>query len=100
MTAISEATAPHVIELPARLDYSACDSLIGSLEAARTEPICLNAGKVGFLGAMPLELLLRAKLSWQAAGLYFEVTEPSVAFIEGLERLGVPIDIFARRVAV
>ena len=95
MTSSLGGDAPHVIDLPARLDFSACEALAGDLEAARLSPLRLRAGAVELLGALPLELLLRARLSWLAEGLPFELSEPSEAFVAGAARLGVPIERFS-----
>lgn len=88
MTSSSEAPSPHVIELPQRLDFAACEPLAEAFESARGTAVQLCAQDVESLGAMPVELLLRARLAWQADGLEFGLGDISDGFEAGIAQLG------------
>lgn len=79
---------PHEIALPARLDYAACEPLAEALDSARGGAVRISARDVTQVGAMPVELLLRARMGWQAEGHGFELGETSAAFDAGIATLG------------
>ncbi|UYV38619.1 STAS domain-containing protein [Rhodobacteraceae bacterium D3-12] len=78
----------HLIKLPARLDYAACEHLAEALDAARGQAVQIAAQDVSRLGTMPVELLLRARLRWQAEGRGFGLGQTSEAFDAGIAMLG------------
>lgn len=78
------------IDLPERLDFAACETLAQDFEARRGSVLLLQAGQVGFLGALAAEILLRARQDWQDDGAGFHVVAPSPAFLKGLDLLGIP----------
>jgi anti-anti-sigma regulatory factor len=87
-TANSVGDAP--LDLPERLDFAACETLAANLESRRGAALSLQATKVGFLGALAAEILLRARLQWQADDAAFDLVDPSPEFLKGLARLGIP----------
>lgn len=90
MTDTATALDDAVVDLPARLDFAACETLVASLETARGKALRLNGAEVTFLGALSAEILLRAKREWSAADLPFTCDAPSSAFLQGLDLLGIP----------
>ena len=90
MTQTAEAIDAQVIDLPARLDFAACEALVATFDKARGTPLRVQAGQVEFLGALSAEILLRARAEWQGTGLTFDVADPSADFLQGLALLGIP----------
>lgn len=90
MTPTAEAIEAQVIDLPARLDFAACEALVATFEKARGTPLRVQARDVEFLGALSAEILLRARADWQASETAFNVVEPSGDFLQGLALLGIP----------
>ncbi|QFT92107.1 hypothetical protein FIU86_04585 [Roseovarius sp. THAF9] len=78
------------LDLPERMDFAACETLAASLDDRRGARLRLHAGKVGFLGALAAEILLRARQEWQADGTAFDLIDPSPDFLKGLALLGIP----------
>ena len=87
-TANSDHDAP--VDLPKRLDFAACETLAASFATRRGTALRLRAGNVRFLGALAVEILLRARMEWQADGTAFDLVDPSPDFLRGLSLLGVP----------
>lgn len=94
MTSSSEAPSPQPIMLPARLDYATCEPLADALEEARGSSVQISAAEVETVSAMPIELLLRARLAWQNDGFGFDVTDLSEAMVNGLAQIGLPAEVF------
>ncbi|MDR9485210.1 MULTISPECIES: STAS domain-containing protein [Sediminimonas] len=80
------------IDLPERLDFTACGALFDAICNQRGRPLLLQAGNVEFLGALAAEILIRAKAEWQTDGLGFELINPSKGLVQGLSLLGIPQD--------
>ncbi|WP_368187477.1 hypothetical protein [Aestuariibius sp. HNIBRBA575] len=77
-----------VIELPARLDISVCEELAQKFNSSRNSEIYVVADKVTHIGALALQLLLSARLQWDADEHPFFISSPSIAFNEGIALLG------------
>ncbi|MGK7651870.1 MULTISPECIES: STAS domain-containing protein [unclassified Roseovarius] len=90
MTETANSVDDASLDLPERLDFAACETLAASFAARRGAALHLRAGKVGFLGALAAEILLRARLEWQADGTAFDLADPSPDFLRGLALLGIP----------
>ncbi len=79
------------IELPQHLDYEAVPDLRALLLDARGEAVDLNAAAVGFLGTLAIQVLLAARLQWQADGQGFAVSGHSPAFAEACATAGLDL---------
>ncbi len=90
MTDTDTSVGEAPLDLPERLDFAVCETLATSLETRRGSGLRLQAGQVGFLGALAAEILLRARLQWQHDGASFDLADPSPDFLQGLDRLGIP----------
>ena len=90
MTETANSVDDASIDLPERLDFAACETLAASFETRRGTALRLRAGNVGFLGALAAEILVRARMEWQADGTAFDLVDPSPDFLRGLTLLGVP----------
>ena len=90
MIQTANATGDAPVDLPERLDFAACETLVKTFENRRGTALRLQAGKVGFLGALGAEILLRAHHEWQADDTDFQIVEPSEDFLKGLSLLGIP----------
>jgi chemotaxis protein CheX len=75
-------TEPAVIALPAVLDLKAARPLAGELLARRGGALSLDASRVERLGALCLQVLLSARLTWDADGKPLTLKDPSPAFEE------------------
>lgn len=91
MTAQSDDSSTAFIELPAKLDSSACQDFEAKLRAASGKPVTINAGESKFLGGIGAELLLAASAECRASDQAFTVQTPSNEFTAGLELLGLSI---------
>ncbi len=90
MTDTDNSTRPQsaTLQLPQHLDLTVCEDLSAQLMSLRHTDVQISAVHVGFVGALPLQLLLSAQRQWRADGAAFSVTDPSDAFREGTELLG------------
>jgi chemotaxis protein CheX len=89
---------PAVIALPPVLDLKAARPLAGELLAARGGPVSLDASKVERLGALCLQVLLSARLTWAADDKSLILKDASPAFEEQFQRLGADACAFERGV--
>jgi chemotaxis protein CheX len=81
----------QTLDLPDILDIRAAAPLAARLLALRGEEVAIDAGNVQRVGAQCIQVLLSARATWTADGISFALTNPSDAFIEGVEALGFPI---------
>lgn len=87
----------QTLQLPDILDLRAASPLATSLLAIRGRQLTIDASHVERVGAQCLQVLLSARATWAVDGLSLMVVNPSEAFIEGVETLGVPINKFAEQ---
>ncbi len=85
---------PWIMTLPEQLDYSTCEEIAEALEHLRDTPVSLNASDVRHVGGLGVQLLVSIKMQWLKDGADFEVVAPSSAFVQALNLLGVPEDLF------
>ncbi|EPX85367.1 hypothetical protein [Salipiger mucosus] len=70
------------------------DPLVPFLLGARHAPVSISVRDVLRVDAHRLQILLVAQAQWAAEGVAFRVTDTSVSFQAGLERLGLAPDHF------
>jgi chemotaxis protein CheX len=81
--------AQHKFELPEVLDLKAATPLAGALLALRGSDIAIDASHVERVGGQCLQILLSAMTTWHADEATLDFVNPSPAFIEGFNLLGV-----------
>jgi chemotaxis protein CheX len=89
-------TDPAIIALPAVLDLKAARPLASELLARRGGALCLDASRVERLGALCLQVLLSARLTWDADGKPLTLKDPSPVFEEQFRRFGAEAYAFER----
>lgn len=90
---------PVAIDLPAVLDLKAAGPLCDQLVGLRGKPVMLDASGVGKVGAQCIQVLLAAAASWQADAVNFTIAEPSEAFRNGIELMGLSGTLTDRDIA-
>ena len=78
------------LTLPAFMDLRAAGTLARDLLALRGRPISLDASAVERLGGLGLQVLLSARLTWQADRNSFALVEASEAFLADCALMGAP----------
>lgn len=86
--ALSSATR---VRLPCAIDIRSVATLTDQLLALRGQPVSLDASGVERLGGLGLQMLLSARLTWQADNLPFAIIDPSDAFLADAALLGAPV---------
>ncbi len=81
--------AEGALRLPDILDLPAAKPLALALLARRGKPIVLDGGAVGRLGAQCVQVLLSAKLTWDADGVPLSFVNCAPRMIEDLQLLGI-----------
>ncbi len=83
--------APEADALPLDevLDLQAARPLADSLLARRGSDLELDGSGVSRIGGLCLQVLLSAHDTWAADGKTLSLLNPSAAFVDGLNRLGV-----------
>lgn len=76
------------LKLDSVLDLRAAAPLAEQLGKLRGAKVAVNASDVERVGAQCVQVLLSAKKTWDDAGDSFALTNPSDAFLEGLDVLG------------
>jgi chemotaxis protein CheX len=79
---------PALVTLADVLDLTAAGPLAGELAGLRGRPLSLNAAGVERLGALCLQVLLSARVTWAADGASLLVASPSPEFAEQVARFG------------
>ena len=82
-----------VLRLGQVLDLNAASPLLGEFLALRGSAVEVDASAVERLGAQCLQVLLSARMTWDADGASFAVVAPSEEFSATLALLGAPIDL-------
>jgi chemotaxis protein CheX len=77
--------------LPARLDLTQAEALLQACRARRGQPLCIDAGGVGHLGALCLQVLLATAKDWRQHGLDLQITPRSAGFDAALDRFAVSL---------
>jgi chemotaxis protein CheX len=81
----------HTVHLPEILDLRAASPLATELLAARGQQLTIDGANVQKVGAQCIQVLLSAKATWLADGLYIAVSNPSETLLEALETLGITV---------
>ena len=92
---MTDKTQDAWVRLAAALDIRAVRPLYNELKEMRGADIRVDASEVSLVGAQCLQVLVSAVASWKADGCEIDFVEPSAAFIDGVDRLGVPFDALA-----
>ncbi|MBB4002505.1 MAG: STAS domain-containing protein [Aurantimonas endophytica] len=79
---------PAAIDLSAVLDLKAAGPLCDQLVELRGKPIVLDASGVSKVGGQCVQVLLAAAATWQADAVSFKIAEPSEAFRNSVELMG------------
>lgn len=83
--------AETVFLLPDVLDLRAAGPLAGDLLALRGRALRLDASGVKSVGALCLQVLLSARLTWEADKNPLVIAVPSQAFSNAMRLFGAPI---------
>jgi chemotaxis protein CheX len=94
---MSNAPAPHTLELPQVLDLTAAGPLTEQLLAVRGLDLSLDASRVMRLGGQCLQVLLSCVATWKADGAKLQLVNESVEFVEALQQFGIPPATLATR---
>ena len=81
---------PMRLRLPAAMDMRTVEALTRDLIGLRGQAISLDASGVERLGALGLQVLLSARLTWRVDKLPFAVVDPSEAFMADAAILAAP----------
>lgn len=79
------------ITLEPKLASKAAADLHAQLAQHRTDTVVLDASKVEQLGVLCMQILVSAARSWTEAGRSFEVVDPSAAFRDSAETVGLDL---------
>jgi chemotaxis protein CheX len=90
---------PAAIDLPAVLDLKAAGPLCDQLVGLRGKPVMLDASAVSKIGAQCVQVLLAAATLWKADAVSFKIAEPSEAFRNGIELMGLSGTLTDREIA-
>jgi chemotaxis protein CheX len=74
--------------LPENLDLRGAARLGSELHALRGRAICLDASGVAHIGALCLQVLLSARITWKADGVPLTVVTPSTPFTDAMRLFG------------
>ena len=80
------------ISLPEGLDTGGAAALADELRAVRGRPLTLDASRVGRVGALGLQVLLSARLTWARDGAPLSLEHPSETLIAAFARAGVAME--------
>ncbi len=78
----------QVLELPARLDLAAADSLLEALDERRDQPLNILASGVTHVGTPCIQTLLAAKYQWHRDNRSFHLIDLSSTMRDALTLLG------------
>jgi chemotaxis protein CheX len=82
------------IDLPEILDLKAAAPLAGEFLAHRGVGLRVDGSRVQRLGGQCLQVLLSAAMTWKADEIPLAFVNPSLDFIEGMQRLGIALADF------
>lgn len=80
-----------IITLTATLDFPAAAALAEEFREQQLSPTLVDASGVQHLGALCLQVLLAAAKTWRADAVSLRVENLSLAFSEGLTRMGITV---------
>lgn len=89
-------TTEHIV-LPQVLDITAAGPLTSEMLRLRGKDLVVDASGVDRLGAQCVQVLLSASATWAHDGMELELANPSPAFVEGLEAMGLEVANFSAR---
>jgi chemotaxis protein CheX len=78
--------------LPAALDTGAAAQLANQLTALRGRPLVLDASGVERVGALGLQVLVSAQVTWAQDGKRLGLSTPSAALEAAFNQAGLPHD--------
>ncbi len=85
----------QTVVLPDNLDLTAALPLMEQLRFLHGKDVCLDASDVSRIGGQCLQILLAGAQTWANEENSFFIVNPSTAFSDGLETMGVPATTFA-----
>ena len=88
MSAIANALE-RTVQLPPVMDLNAAAPLAGDLLTYRGNDLLADASQVERIGGQGVQVLLSALATWREDGSKFKVVNPSPAFKEAIELLGI-----------
>ncbi|MEM9838439.1 MAG: STAS domain-containing protein [Pseudomonadota bacterium] len=79
------------LTLAPKLASKAAVELYAQLKEHRGSMVALNASGVEQLGILCMQIIVSAAKTWNDEGVSFEVVEPSAAFVESAELVGLDV---------
>jgi chemotaxis protein CheX len=79
-----------IFRLPDNLDLTAAAPLRAHLAALIGSPLDLDASAVQRVGGLSAQVLLAAAIAWKSQEHELRIVNPSQAFVEGMNMLGIP----------
>lgn len=79
--------------LSPRLDLASAQDLAAALRARAGVDLVIDAGGVTHLGALGLQILASAALSWRASGQSLRIAPRSEPFDAALASFGLPLSV-------
>ena len=77
-----------LVQLPPVMDLAGAQDAAVELMACRGGPVSIDASEVQRLGALGLQVLISAHMTWEADGQDLSLAHPSSAFTNALELSG------------
>ncbi len=71
------------------LDSAAAPPIAAALQELRGQAVCIDGSEVGFAGALSLQVLIAARLQWEADACGFHLTPVSSALANAASGLGI-----------
>jgi len=90
MNELAHDVATANLRLPKSLDLRSASHLHAEFMAARGRPLTVDASGVDLVGAQCVQILVSAQQTWARDGIALTLSNPSQAFLDSLELLGVP----------
>jgi len=87
----------QILTLPPALDLRAAGALVTNFNAARGNHVTIDASKVEKIGTQCVQVLLSAQVTWARDGVPLALANPSEAFLESLDILGIPLNKIAEQ---
>jgi chemotaxis protein CheX len=79
----------RTLQLPEVLDVNAAGPLVGELLSYRGNDLLADASRVQRIGGQAIQVLMSARMTWGQDGMKFKVVNPSPAFKDVVEVLGI-----------
>jgi chemotaxis protein CheX len=80
------------LHLESRMAVQHASALLENLQALRGQDVDLDASRVASVSTPCLQVLLAAGEEWRGTGNRLRITDPSTAFLMGLDHLGISLD--------